>query len=121
MTETEEKLPADLLKEIYANGIDGTTGDYSLPPMSSAALAGVIKGESGPENLNELQFKKNRPVDSPVSEAVQDPTDLAQAGWAVVFPAAMDEKRREAHQGGAQTVAGSSPGEGREPVPCLRG
>ena len=93
---TEEKLPAELLKEIYVNGIDGTTGDYSLPPMSSAALAGIIKGESGPENLNELQFKKNRPVDSPVSEAVQDPTDLAQAGWAVVFPAAMDEKRREA-------------------------
>jgi hypothetical protein len=96
MTETEEKLPAELLKEICANGIDGTTGDYSLPPMSSAALAGIIKGESGPGNLNELQFKKNRPVDSPVSEAVQDPTDLAQAGWAVVFPATMDEKRREA-------------------------
>ena len=96
MTETEEKLPAELLKEIYANGIDGTTGDYSLPPMSSAALAGIIKGESGPGNLNELQFKKNRPVDSPVSEAVQDPTDLAQAGWAVIFPATMDEKRREA-------------------------
>jgi len=93
---TEEKLPAELLKEIYANGIDGTTGDYSLPPMSSAALAGIIKGESAAENLNELQFKKNRPVDSPVSEAVQDPTDLSQAGWAVVFPAAMDEKRRAA-------------------------
>ncbi len=95
MTETEEKLPADLLKEIYVNGIDGTTGDYSLPPMTSAALAKVIKGESAAENLNELQLKKNRPVDFPVSEAVQDPTDLSQAGWAVIFPAAMDEKRRE--------------------------
>jgi len=96
MTETGEKLPADLLQEIYVNGIDGTTGDYSLPPMSSAAWAGVIKGETGPENLDELQFKKNRPVDSPVSEAVENPTDLAQAGWAVVFPATMEEKRREA-------------------------
>lgn len=96
MIETEEKLPAELLKDIYVNGIDGTTGDYSLPPMSSAALAGIIKGESAAENLNELQFKKNRPVDFPVSEAVQDPTDLSQAGWAVVFSATMDEKRREA-------------------------
>ena len=101
MTETEEKSPAELLKEIYVNGIDGTTGDYSLPPMSSTAWAGVIKGESGvpvssPENLDELQFKKNRPVDSPVSEAVEDPTNLAHAGWAVVFPAEMEEKRREA-------------------------
>ncbi|MEJ5310274.1 MAG: hypothetical protein WHX52_10910 [Anaerolineae bacterium] len=96
MPETEEKFPADLLKEVYVNGIDGTTGDYSLPPMTSAALARVIKGESAAENLNELQLKKNRPVDFPVSEAVQDPTDLAQTGWAVVFPAAMDEHRREA-------------------------
>ncbi len=96
MTETEEKLPADLLKEIYVNGIDGTTGDYSLPPMSSMALAKIIKGESEPGNLNELQIKKNRPIDFPVSEAVQDPTDLAQTGWAVVFPAAMDEHRRAA-------------------------
>ncbi len=96
MTETEEKPPAELLKEIYVNGIDGTTGDYSLPPMSSAALAKVIKGELEPGNLNELQIKKNRPVDFPVSEAVQDPTDLSQAGWAVIFPAAMDENHREA-------------------------
>ncbi len=93
---SQTSTSAFTMAQVYVNGIDGTTGDYSLPPMSSAALAGIIKGESGPGNLNELQFKKNRPVDSPVSEAVQDPTDLAQAGWAVVFPATMDEKRREA-------------------------
>jgi len=98
MTEIEAKQPAELWKEIVANGIEGTTGHYSLPPLSGAALAAIIKHESTPENLSELQFKKNRPVDSPVSEAVEDPTDLAQAGWAVVFPAEMDEKRREAIQ-----------------------
>ena len=96
MTETEEKLPADLLKEIYVNGIEATTGKYSLPPMSSAELAGVIKGESGPKDMTDFQDKKGRPVDSPVSEAVEDSTDLGQTGWAVVFPATMGEKRREA-------------------------
>lgn len=96
MTETEEKSLDQLLQTICANGVNGLTGAYSLPPMSNTALATMIAAESDPANLNELQFKKNRPVDSPVSEAVQDPTDLSQAGWAVVFPAAMDNKRREA-------------------------
>ncbi len=96
MTEIEEKLPADLLKEIYVNGVEGTSGDYSLPPLPPAALARVIKGESAPGNLRELKFKKGRPVDSPVAESVADPRDVAQAGWAVVFPAEMDPRRREA-------------------------
>ena len=96
MAEIEEKTVAELLATIHVNGVDAATGDYALPPASSAAWAAVIKGERAPENLGELKFKKSRPVDSPVSEAVEDPTDLAQAGWAVVFPADMEEKRREA-------------------------
>jgi hypothetical protein len=96
MTETDEKLPTELLKEIHVNGIDGTTGDYSLPPMSSAAWAGVIKGESGPKDMTDFEDKKHRAVDSPVAETVTDQLDLAQMGWAVVFPAEMEEKRREA-------------------------
>ncbi|HOT91995.1 MAG TPA: hypothetical protein PLJ78_07875 [Anaerolineae bacterium] len=96
MTEIEEKLPADLLKEIYVNGIDGTTGNYSLPPLPSAAWAAVIKGTAPPENLTDLKHKQGPARAYPLPPEVQDSKDLAKTGWAVVFPAEMEEKRREA-------------------------
>ncbi len=96
MTATEEKLPADLLKEIYVNGIDGTTGDYSLPPLPNAAWAAVIKGTAPPENLTDLKLKQGPARAYPLPPEVQDSKDLSKTGWAVVFPAEMEEKRREA-------------------------
>jgi hypothetical protein len=96
MSEMDEKLPSELLETISVNGVNAVTGDYAVAPLPNADLARRIKGLSEPDNLSELRAKKGRPVDSPVSEAVEDPTDLAQAGWAVVFPAAMDGKRCEA-------------------------
>ncbi len=96
MTETEEKLPAELLKEIYVNGVDGTTGHYSLPPMSSELWASTIKGEAGPTNMTDLKAKQGPARAYPLPSSVKDNKDLAKTGWAVVFPAAMDDKRREA-------------------------
>ncbi len=46
------------------------------------------------KHLGELDFKSNLPTDFPVKEGV-DPTDLKQAGWAVIFPAEMETARRE--------------------------
>ncbi len=96
MTKNEEKLPSDLLKEIYVNGIDGTTGDYSLPPMSSELWASAIKGESGPQDMTDLKTKQGPARAYPLPPSVKDNKDLSKTGWAVVFPAEMDEKRREA-------------------------
>ncbi len=78
---------------LYFNGIDGTTGSYDVPPMTGEALAAIIQGESPPENLGELDQKRDAayPIKPP-----NDPARLDEAGWAVVFPAAADAVVKEA-------------------------
>ncbi|HOU12179.1 MAG TPA: hypothetical protein PKZ84_03620 [Anaerolineae bacterium] len=96
MTEPDEKLPSELLKEIYVNGVDGTTGHYSLPPMSSELWASTIKGESVPADQTDLKAKQGPARAYPLPASVKDNKDLSKTGWAVVFPAEMADKRREA-------------------------
>ena len=69
------------------NGIDGDTGAYDLPPMSAEELVRVIRGETSPENLNELRFRVQQATTRHlgVKEGV-DPKDVAAAGWGVIFP-----------------------------------
>jgi hypothetical protein len=83
---TSDDAPAPLLA---FNGIDATTGAYLLPAMDVHQLAGMAGGgrlEGG--ELADLQHKSRqaRQASYRVVEGV-DPNDLAQAGWAVVFPA----------------------------------
>ncbi len=74
-------------KKLYFNGIDGTTGQYLLPPMKLedvAALAGV---ETAPQNilawLSSVWHKISSPhLGLPVGV---DPADVAQAGWGIIF------------------------------------
>ncbi|WP_428261640.1 hypothetical protein [Haliangium sp.] len=87
--------------ELVFNGIDGTTGGYLTAHMDVSRLAGVARGESIPPiELGELQKKSRLSKQGnylPI-EGV-DPNDLAQAGWALVFPFAppsSDEARRQA-------------------------
>ena len=70
------------------NGIDGDTGSYDLPPMSAEDLVRVIRGETSPENLNELRFRVQQATTGHlgVKEGV-DPKDVAASGWGVIFPA----------------------------------
>jgi hypothetical protein len=42
------------------NGIDGTTGDYALPPMTGSALASLVLGEAPPEDELALRTRKQR-------------------------------------------------------------
>ncbi len=74
-------------ERFYFNGIDGDTGDYDLPPMSAEDLVRVIRGETSPENLNELRFRVQQATTAHlgVKEGV-DPKNLAEAGWGVIFP-----------------------------------
>jgi endonuclease G, mitochondrial len=72
---------------LYFNGIDGDSGSYDLPPMSAEELMRYIRGEMAPENLNELRFRHEQATARSlgVKEDV-DPTNLAEAGWGVIFP-----------------------------------
>jgi hypothetical protein len=75
------------------NGINGATGEYGVRPMTGEELANVIKGETPPENLGELDSKKTSPF--PIKPP-NDPTRLDEAGWAVVFAAGADPTIKEA-------------------------
>ena len=74
---------------LYFNGVNGSRGEYDLPPMTPQQLAQIIAGEKIDEGLlNEL--KQRRQAHFRVMEGV-DPKKLAQAGWGVIF-AARDEQ-----------------------------
>jgi hypothetical protein len=78
--------------KLHFNGVNGTTGAYGIPPKTGAAFAQEIVG--GPrEEVGELQIKKQ--VAAPL-EPGKDPRKLDQAGWAVIFPAQLDDARRGA-------------------------
>ena len=78
--------------QVACNGIDATTGAYLLPALDVGQLARAATGDRphGPE-LDDLRKKSLRSRGSSyvVVEGV-DPNDLAQAGWAAVFPAVSD-------------------------------
>ncbi len=82
---------------LFFNGIDGETGEYSLPPLTGEQLAKFIEGEGTPENLSELKFrhKRSTETDFGVKEGV-DPYNLAESGWGVIFPANADPAIKDA-------------------------
>jgi hypothetical protein len=78
------------------NGINGATGAYGLPPMTSQQLAGLITGEMPPDDLIELgkRYFRDSTKQRGVIEGV-DPTRLEEAGWGVILahdadPAVLD-------------------------------
>ena len=79
---TEEEL-------MYFNGINGSSGDYLLPPLTAEQLARIAQGEDfDPTELSELQRKdmhvKGLEPDFAPIEGV-DPKNLAETGWGVIF------------------------------------
>lgn len=89
-----------LAQLLVGNGIDATTGEYLLPALDVHQLARVATGGklTGAE-LVDLQNKSRqaRAANFAVVEGV-DPNDLAQAGWAAVFPAVADGSDAAARQ-----------------------
>ncbi len=92
MPENEE--PQELLT---FNGLNGDSGEYDLPPMSGLELSKFIRGESPPENLNELRFRFQQATQKHlgVKEGV-DPKKLDEAGWGVIFAHDADPAVKEA-------------------------
>ncbi|WP_223280395.1 hypothetical protein [Nostoc sp. PA-18-2419] len=74
---------------LFFNGIDGATGKYSLPPLTSMQVSQIAQGEEiDLELLSELQRKNLHvkglePEFAPI-EGV-DPKNLAETGWGVIF------------------------------------
>jgi hypothetical protein len=88
-------------RPMLLNGIDGSTGTYLTPPLTTTQIATLATGgRLDAAELCELQEKARAPVDMPFPMIEgADAGDLMQAGWAVVFPAAAPgsaEARRQA-------------------------
>ncbi|MDM8531375.1 C25 family cysteine peptidase [Anaerolineales bacterium HSG25] len=68
------------------NGVNGSNGEYGIPPMTSEELSKFIQGEGAPDNLKELKFRHESADQETfgVKEGV-DPKDISQTGWGVIF------------------------------------
>src|SRR5262245_3607910 len=81
----------------YFNGLNCSTGEYLIPPLPAARVADLARGEQiPPDQLLELKWRlQQNQAHFGVKEGI-DPTDLAQAGWGVIFPPAADPALRDA-------------------------
>lgn len=88
------------------NGIDGRTGDYLLPSISVAQLARLALGRSlSASERDEVDLRLGVDIDYPLKEG-EDPDDLSQAGWAVVFPFARKGSEVATHQAAIREALG---------------
>jgi Peptidase family C25 len=85
---------------LYFNGINGSSGDYLLPPLTAEQVSKIAQGEElDPEELDELirkdkHVKGVEPDFAPI-EGV-DPKNIAETGWGVIFAYNADPAIREA-------------------------
>ena len=83
---------------VIFNGIDGISGEYSMPPISIDDLSLLAQGESvDPHHLDELRWKYRQSTEGHygVGEGI-DPKDLSATGWGVIFAFNTDPAVREA-------------------------
>lgn len=80
------------------NGVDGRTGAYLVPPLSASQLARLALGHSlSSAERDEAAHRLSVGIEFPLKEG-EDPDDLSQAGWALVFPFVRKGSDAEAHQ-----------------------
>ena len=84
--------------ELVFNGVDGASGGYLLASLTPAQIVALARGEPlDREEQAALQVRHEQTLDGAgVAENVEDPTDLAQAGWGAIFAAGADPAVREA-------------------------
>ena len=80
------------------NGINGSTGQYLLPPLTPALLARVARGESlEPGHLAEIKWRQHQAQMQQLGvKAGVQAADLAQAGWSMVLAYGADPAVKEA-------------------------
>jgi hypothetical protein len=83
--------------EIIFNGLDGSTGGYLLS-ATAEHIAAVAQGEQIREShLHDINARlRDAEPSLGVVGTVTDPSDLAQTGWGVIFPADVDPGIRDA-------------------------
>ena len=83
------------------NGIDGTSGEYLIKPSGPHEFAQyALQEKVSRSQLSELIYRDTvhkQPDYAPVPE-VDDPSDLSQSGWGVIFPADADASLVESIQ-----------------------
>ena len=85
---------------LFFNGINGSTGDYLLPPLTAEQVSRIAQGEEfDPDELYDLQQKKKLveglDADFAPVEGV-DPKKLEETGWGVIFAYNADPAIQEA-------------------------
>jgi hypothetical protein len=82
---------------LFFNGINGDSGQYDLPPMSSEELSQFILRQSPAENLADL-MKRYRDTLKKTAGLVDglDATNLQEAGWGIIFAHDADPAIEEA-------------------------
>jgi tetratricopeptide (TPR) repeat protein len=83
-------MTADSLRqeqELIFNGINGATGTYLLPPLSTHDLSKIAKGDVlDKDHLRNLQLRHRQ--SSKTTRGVKagvDPLNLSSAGWGIIF------------------------------------
>jgi hypothetical protein len=88
------------------NGICGRTGSYLLPPVDVAQIAQFALGHSlSATERDEVDRKLGADIDFPLKEG-EDPDDLSQAGWAIVFAFARKGSEAASHQAAIREALG---------------
>ncbi|MBE9001865.1 hypothetical protein IQ274_27585 [Nostoc sp. LEGE 12447] len=85
---------------LFFNGINGSTGEYLLLPLTPEQISKIAQGEElDPAHINELQ-RKNRQIQGldPEFAPIEgvDPKNLAETGWGVIFAYGADSAIKEA-------------------------
>lgn len=84
MTETNDDL-------LYFNGINGATGEYALPPMTTAKLSAAIQGTLPDDDTKALNsWFQNKGLEKFGIMEGYDPLKLEESGWGIVFPVNAD-------------------------------
>src|SRR5215469_15856403 len=84
---------------LYFNGVNGVTGAYLIPPMSVAQIAETIKGQPEDPHRQALTRMVKLAGEAHLGLPLDlDPTNLAQAGWGIVFHVDVRQDIREALQ-----------------------
>ena len=80
------------------NGVNASSGDYLMPPMTPQEVSALAQGEEfDPRHLDELKWRYRQATESHLGvKAGVDPRNLAETGWGVIFAHGADLAIREA-------------------------
>jgi hypothetical protein len=93
-----QRLPVDdVPDQLVINGINIATGDYATAPLSAGEVSRIARGLAVDlAHLRDLKRKEESAAPGFAPLPGVDPTDLAQAGWGVIFAFGADPAIKEA-------------------------